>query len=399
MSDTYLIGTCDTKAAELYFLQSTLADQGVQAKIIDVSTQRHSHHAEIPNIALIKDAQQQAEILDGTDRGRSIQMMSEALREYLIRQQDIRGIMGIGGSGGTSLITYALRALPMGIPKIVVSTMASGNTRPFVEATDIVLMPSITDLAGLNSISRRILTHAAFAFAGMIQAPRHDESTDKPALGLTMFGVTTPCVRYIRQQLEQDYDCIVFHATGIGGQSMENLIASGMMHHVIDVTLTEVCDLLMGGILSAGEARMDSVIGRRIPYLGSVGALDMVNFGPMETVPEHYLHRNLYQHNAQVTLMRTTPEENVKMGRWIAAKLNQMEGPVRFLLPEKGVSLIDAPGKPFYDPEADRALFDTLRAEMVQNDQKKLISFPYEINDPAFAEALIANFNEIYHTS
>jgi len=399
MSDTYIIGTCDTKAAELYFIQSTLADQGVQAKIIDVSTQRHSHHAEIPNIALIRDAQSQAEVLDGTDRGKSIQMMAEALREYLTQLPDIRGIMGIGGSGGTSLITYALRALPVGIPKIVVSTMASGNTRPFVEATDIILMPSITDLAGLNSISRRILTNAAHALAGMIHAPLQDVSTDKPALGLTMFGVTTPCVQHIRQQMEQDYDCIVFHATGIGGQSMEKLIASGMMRHVIDVTLTEICDLLMGGILSAGEARMDSVIETRIPYVGSVGALDMVNFGPMDTVPQPYQHRNLYRHNAQVTLMRTTTEENVRMGKWLAVKLNQMEGPVRFLLPEKGVSLIDVPGKPFHDPEADQALFNTLKAEMIQTDQKKLISLPYEINDPAFAEALVASFNEIHHTS
>jgi uncharacterized protein (UPF0261 family) len=258
------------------------------------------------------------------------------------------------------------------------------------------MMYSVTDVQGLNSISRRVLGNAAHALAGMMQhripAAREPQ---KPALGLTMFGVTTPCVQAIAKALEADYDCLVFHATGTGGQSMEKLVDSGLIAGVIDVTTTEVCDLLMGGVFSAGEDRLGAIIRTRVPYVGACGALDMVNFGAMATVPERYRGRNLYVHNPQVTLMRTTPEENLRMGMWIAARLNRMEGPVRFFLPEGGVSLIDAPGMPFHDPEADRALFDTLEAKVVTSANRKLVRLPGNVNDEAFAAALVAAFREI----
>jgi uncharacterized protein (UPF0261 family) len=258
------------------------------------------------------------------------------------------------------------------------------------------MMYSVTDVQGLNSISRRVLGNAAHALAGMMRhaIPASPEPA-RPALGLTMFGVTTPCVQKVAAALEADYDCLVFHATGTGGQSMEKLVDSGLIAGVIDVTTTEVCDLLMGGVFSAGEDRLGAIIRTGVPYVGSCGALDMVNFGAMESVPERYRGRNLYVHNPQVTLMRTTPEENVRMGEWIALRLNRMQGPVRFFLPEGGVSLLDAPGQPFHDPAADAALFDTLEAKVVASANRRLVRLPGNVNDPAFARALVTAFREI----
>jgi len=218
---------------------------------------------------------------------------------------------------------------------------------------------------------------------------------DRPLLGMTRFGFTTPCVDMVRQALESEFDCLVFHATGAGGQSFEKLVDSGMMKCAIDVTTTEVCDHLMGGVLSAGEDRLGAFARTRIPYVGSVGALDMVNFGAMETVPEKYKNRKLYVHNPQVTLMRTTPEENTLMGEWIGKKLNAMTGPVRFLLPLKGVSMIDAPGQAFSWPEADEALFAALERTVEQTGTRRLVKLPLHVNDPEFAAALVENFREI----
>jgi uncharacterized protein (UPF0261 family) len=256
-------------------------------------------------------------------------------------------------------------------------------------------MYSVTDVAGLNRISRQVLGNAAHALAGMLAHRVPPASDAKPAVGLTMFGVTTPCVQQVTKALEDDYDCLVFHATGTGGQSMEKLVDSGLIAGVIDVTTTEVCDLLMGGVFSAGEDRLGAIARTSVPYVGSCGALDMVNFGAMDTVPAHYRGRNLYVHNPQVTLMRTTPEENRRMGEWIAAKLNACQGEVRFLLPEGGVSLIDAPGQPFHDPEADAALFEALEATVQTTGKRRLIRLPHNINDPEFAAALVENFRAI----
>jgi uncharacterized protein (UPF0261 family) len=267
--------------------------------------------------------------------------------------------------------------------------------KDYVGPVDICMMYSVTDVAGINRISEQVLSNAAHALAGMITHARRAQSDTKPAIGLTMFGVTTPCVQAVAKALEERFDTLVFHATGTGGQSMEKLADSGLLAGVVDVTTTEVCDLLMGGVMSAGEDRFGAIIRTRIPYVASCGALDMVNFGSIDTVPAHYRGRNLYQHNPQVTLMRTTAEENERMGRWIGERLNRMEGPVRFLIPQGGVSLLDQPGGTFHDPAADAALFKALEATVRQTPRRRLMRLPCNINDPAFAEALVKNFLEI----
>jgi uncharacterized protein (UPF0261 family) len=335
------------------------------------------------------------------DRGSAVSEMAVAFEHFVTRRRDLGGLISAGGSGGTALATQAMRRLPIGIPKVMVSTVASGDVKPYVGPSDICMMYSVTDVSGINRISEKVLANAAHALAGMIAYSKKDrsEGESKPALGLTMFGLTTPCVQAVCKQLEARYDCIVFHATGTGGQSMEKLVDSGLLAGVLDVTTTEIADELVGGVLTAGPARMDVFARKRIPYVGSCGALDMVNFWAMETVPPQFRQRNLYRHNSNVTLMRTTPEENARIGRFIAEKLNRMDGPVRFLIPEGGVSGIDAPGKPFWHPAADQALFDSISAGVRQSANRRLIRVANHINDPAFAAALVANFNDIAQTS
>jgi uncharacterized protein (UPF0261 family) len=293
------------------------------------------------------------------------------------------------------MITQAMRALPIGVPKVMVSTMASGNVSGYVGGSDITMVYSVTDVAGLNRISRRVLGNAAHALAGMMLNILPQAGYDRLAVGLTMFGVTTPCVQQMIQLLAPRFECLAFHATGTGGQSMEKLLEDNHISGVLDITTTEVCDHLFGGVLACTDDRLGAVVRSRAPYLGSCGALDMVNFGAPETVPQHYRGRKLYPHNPQITLMRTTVEENVRQGRWIAERLNRCEGEVRFLLPEGGVSALDAPGEPFWDPAADAALFDTLAAELRQTDHRKLIHLPYHINDPQFARVGVAEFLKI----
>jgi len=258
------------------------------------------------------------------------------------------------------------------------------------------MMYSVTDVAGLNRISRRVLANAAGAIGGAFrQAGVAIEDDGRPAVGITMFGVTTACVQQVTPLLESRYDCLVFHATGTGGQSMEKLLDSHLLGGVLDLTTTEVCDFLFGGVLACTEDRFGAVARTRAPYVGSCGALDMVNFGGMETIPERYQGRKFYPHNPQVTLMRTTVEENAAQGKWIAAKLNQCDGPVRFLIPEGGVSALDAPGQAFWDPEADAALFAALEANLVQTPQRRLVRVPCHINDPLFAKTAVDHFLEI----
>lgn len=397
MKKAYVIGTFDTKRDELSYVAERIRETGVSVVTVDVSSKPGTADADVANATVAAAHPTDTKFLGATDdRGTAVTMMGEALGEFLLARTDIGGVIGLGGSGNTALVTAAMRRLPVGVPKLMVSTVASGDVSPYVGPNDIAMVYSVTDVAGINRISRVVLGNAAHAIAGMVAHEVPAAREEKPTLGMTMFGVTTPCVTEVRKKLEAEFDPLVFHATGTGGQSMEKLIESGMISHVVDITLTEVCDLHMGGVMSAGEDRMGASIRRGIPYVGSVGALDMVNFAAFDTVPEKFKDRNLYKHNANVTLMRTTAEENAAMGRWIGEKLNQMTAPVRFLLPEKGVSLIDAEGQPFYDPEADEALFHAIEETVKQTADRTVTRLPYNINDPEFAQALVAAFREIH---
>ena len=318
------------------------------------------------------------------------------------RQTGIAGIISAGGSGGTAIVAPGMRVLPAGVPKLIVSTVASGDVSRYVGPTDITMMHSIADVEGLNVISREVLSNAAHAIIGMVQGRRRADrqakvaTVSRLAVGLTMFGVTTPAVKQVVAALGEEAECIVFHATGIGGRSMEKLVDSGMLKAVVDLTTTEVADMLVGGIFPATEDRFGAIIRTRLPYIGSCGALDMVNFGAPETVPERFRGRRLYQHNPQVTLMRTTAEENAAIGRWIGDKLNQMDGPVRFFLPEGGVSSLDAPGQAFHDPSADYALFRALEQTVRQTTTRQLIRVPHNINNPAFATEVVRVFHQLH---
>lgn len=392
----YVAGTFDTKARELTFIANRLERLGLRVVTVDLSTSGKPSPARVHPHEVARHHPQGASAVFTNDRGSAVSAMAEAFERYIATRRDVGGIISAGGSGGTALATPAMRRLPIGIPKVMVSTVASGDVKRYVGPSDICMMYSVTDVSGINRISEQVLANAAHALAGMI-AHRRDASATatKPAIGLTMFGVTTPCVQMVTKALEDEYDCLVFHATGTGGQSMEKLADSGMLAGIIDVSTTEICDLFMGGVMSAGEDRLGAVIRTRIPYVGSCGALDMVNWGPIDTVPQKYKGRKLYVHNPQVTLMRTTAEENAAMGRWIGEKLNRCDGPVRFLIPEGGVSMIDAPGKDFWDPEADAALFNALQETVRQTDRRRLVRLPYHINDPAFAQALVENFRDV----
>ena len=395
----FIIGTCDTKAAELRYLRELLQAAGVEALIVDVGTSGDAApDADIPASQVSACYPQGAQAVFVNDRGRAVAHMAEALRRLLAQRDDVAGVIGIGGSGGTALITPAMRDLDIGVPKVMVSTIASGNVAPYVGSSDIAMIYSVTDVAGLNRISRRVLGNAAHALLGMINGRLPEVAEDKPAIGFSMFGVTTECVNRITEALSPEYDCLVFHATGTGGVSMEKLAASGMLKGLVDITTTEICDLLMGGIFSADETRLDVLASVDLPYVGSCGALDMVNFAGRDTLPKHYRHRLVYEHNPQITLMRTTAEENAKIGCWIGEKLNRCRGPVRFLLPEGGVSALDAPGQPFHDPEADAALFASLEATVHQTPERRLIRCPWHINDPDFAAAAVAEFHDLMRT-
>ncbi|MGB6119101.1 MAG: Tm-1-like ATP-binding domain-containing protein, partial [Mesorhizobium sp.] len=328
------------------------------------------------------------------ERGAAVTAMAAAFVAFVRSRTDIAGIVGIGGGGGTAIATAGMRELPFGVPKLMVSTLASGDVSPYVDVSDIVMMPAVTDLAGLNRISRVVLDNAARAIVAMAQ-PREAETGDKPALGLTMFGVTTTCVTAITERLKADHDCLVFHATGTGGRAMEALAASGAFAGVLDITTTEVCDLLLGGVLPARASRFDVIAQTRLPYVGSVGALDMVNFWAPETIPQRYSGRLFHHHNSNVTLMRTTAEECRMIGEWIGAKMALCKGPVRFLIPEKGVSALDIEGGAFFDPQADAALFEAIERTGRWDANRRLIRLPLHINDPAFADAAVAAFRDI----
>jgi uncharacterized protein (UPF0261 family) len=396
-----ILGTLDTKGVELAFLRHAINARGVTTIVVDAGIlEPPAFLPDIDRHAVAAAASVMiADLVQAGDRGQAVTRMAEGAARVvaqLYAQGNVAGIVGIGGSGNATIASAAMRTLPTGVPKLLVSTIAAGDTRPYIGTTDITMMYSVVDIAGLNRLSRRILGNAATAIAAMAAAEPEEPSTaaERPLVAATMFGVTTPCVTAVRAQLEAlGYEVLVFHATGVGGRSMESLVRDGFLAGVLDITTTELADEVAGGTLSAGPERLEAAGLAGIPQVVSLGALDMANFGPMETVPERFHGRLLYQHNPAVSLMRTTPEENVMLGRLIAEKLNRASGPVALVVPLRGVSMIDAPGAPFFDPEADAALFDALRAHLAP--QVELVEIDAHINDPAFADTLAQTFHRL----
>lgn len=385
----YIAGTFDTKARELFFIRQCLEKLGLRVVTVDLSTSGKTSTASVhPREVARHHPEGETAVFSG-DRGGAVAAMATAFERFVLTRRDLGGIISAGGSGGTTLATAGMRALPVGVPKVMVSTMASGDTRAYVGPSDICMMYSVTDVQGINQISERVLANAAHALAGMITHPPLTSQAERPAIGLTMFGVTTPCVQAVTRLLGDKYDCLVFHATGTGGQSMEKLADSDLLAGVLDVSTTEIADEIAGGILSAGPHRLDVFARRTLPWVGSCGALDMANFGPWESVPERFRGRRLYRHNPSVTLMRTTTDECRAIGEFLVGKINAMRGPVRFLIPEGGVSSIDKPGQPFHDPDADRVLFETIERGFRAGPDRQLLRLPHHINDEAFAQALV----------
>ncbi len=392
MRRIYVIGTADTKGAELRFLAQAIAAGGGAPVIVDVGIGTPSIAPDV--VAAQVAAHGAPGLLALQDRGAAVCAMAEAFMRFITTRDDIAGLIGIGGSGGTAIVTAGMRTLAIGVPKLMVSTLASGDTSPYVGVSDIVMMPSITDLAGLNRISRGVLGRAAAAITAMagVSPP---PAGDRPAIGMTMFGVTTPAVTQVLERLGSTVEGMVFHATGTGGRTMEALVDSGFLEGVIDLTTTEVADLLCGGVLPAGPDRLDCIARTKMPYVGSVGACDMVNFWAPGTVPDRYKDRLFHRHNANVTLMRTNAEDNAAIGAWIAAKLNRCEGPVHVLLPGAGVSALDVEGGAFFDPAADAALFDALQKGLQPTASRRVTRLPLHINDPAFADSVVAAYRQM----
>jgi len=396
MSAVYVVGTADTKDAELRYVRDVVAARELDTVLVDVGTSGHRSTADVTPDQIAAFHPDGPQAVRSDDRGTAVAAMALALERFVVANEaDIGGLVALGGSGGTALVSPAMRALPVGRPKVLVSTVASGNVAPYVGPADIAMMYAVTDVAGLNRISRQVLGNAANAIAGMVANPVPARADDRPAVGLTMFGVTTPVVTQLVATLGERYDPLVFHATGTGGQSMEKLVDSGLVAGVLDITTTEVADLVVGGVFPATEDRLGAIQRTGVPYVGSCGALDMVNFGAPDTIPARFDDRLFHVHNPQVTLMRTTADENAEFARFLAARLNQCPGPVRFLLPERGVSALDADGKPFWDPTADEALFAILEQLVEQTERRRLVRVPHHINDAEFGDAVLDAFAEV----
>ncbi len=396
----WVVGTFDTKAAELDYLAGLLRAAGVRVVTVDIGTRSAPGAADIEAATVARHHPRGAgAVFEPSDRGEAVIAMSEALVE-LVRERlaagAIQAMLGVGGSGGSSMIAPAMRLLPIGSPKLLVSTMAAGDVSAYVGVADLTLMYPVTDIAGLNRLSRTILANAAHALAGMLlhRVPA-DHGADKPSIGLTMFGVTTPCVQAVRGLLEADFDTQVFHANGAGGRTLEALAAAGMLRAVVDITTTEVGQHLAGGVCDAGPNRLDAAARHGLPWVGSVGALDMINWGAPATIPERHRGRAFHVHNAQVTLMRSNAQELEAAAQRMAEQLNRARGPVRLLLPLGGLSMIDAPGQPFHDPAADAVLFDALERLFKVSDTHRLLKLPHHINDPAFAAALAGELRAV----
>jgi uncharacterized protein (UPF0261 family) len=400
MATVVLLGTLDTKGDEYDFLRRKVREEGVDVLLVDTGVLGVPlAEPDISRQEVAAAAGASAEDLAGSgDRGAAVEAMARGAAEIvkeLHSQGRLDAVLALGGSGGTAIATHAMRELPVGVPKLVVSTMASGDTRPYVGAVDVTLMYSVVDIAGLNPISERILGNAAAAAAGMAKSQGPQAEAEKPLVGASMFGVTTPSVTEARKRLEElGYEVLVFHATGTGGQSMEALMRSGFITASLDITTTELADELVGGVLSAGAERLEAAGELGIPQVVSLGALDMVNFGPFESVPAQFSDRLLYKHNPTVTLMRTTPEECAELGRVIAQKLNRSQGPLTVFVPLKGVSLIATEGQVFHDPAADEALFGALREHLDPDVDVRELEL--DVNDPEFANAMADRLHALY---
>ena len=393
MKTIAVAGTFDTKGKEFLYVKELIEELGLKTYMINMGVFDSEIEVDVSNKEIAKEAGYDIEdIVSRRDRAMATEALSkgmELLIPRLYAEGKFDGIISFGGSGGTSLVTPAMRALPIGVPKMMVSTMASGNVSQYVGTSDIIMMPSIVDVAGLNKISKTIFKNAVLAIAGMVGMAdkiKKVEEDEKPLIAATMFGVTTPCVDFAKEYLEErGYEVLVFHATGTGGKTMESLIDAGFFKGVLDITTTEWCDEIVGGVLGAGPNRLEAAGRNHVPQVVSVGALDMVNFGPIDTIPEKFKDRNLYEHNPTVTLMRTTVEENIKFGQKIAEKLNASFGKTVLILPLKGVSMIDAPGQPFYGSKEDEALFDTLKNN-IDKDKVNIVEMDNNINEKAFAQ-------------
>lgn len=391
MKTIAIAGTFDTKGNEYAYVKELIESLGFGTFTIHTGVFEPIFEPDVSNKEIAEAAGIDIETLvRKKDRALATEMLSKGMEKLvpeLYKQGKFDGIISFGGTGGTSLVTPAMRNLPIGVPKVMVSTVASGNTSQYVGTSDIVMIPSIVDVAGLNSISTKIFTNAVFAIAGMLKFENKKVVEKKPLVAATMFGVTTPCVTAASKYLEdRGYEVLVFHATGIGGQTMESLIDGGFIEGVLDLTTTEWADEIIGGVLNAGPHRLEGAAKNNIPQVVSVGAIDMCNFGPYETVPERFKERNLYKHNPTVTLMRTTVEENDAIGKKLVEKLNMAKEKTVLFLPLKGVSAIDVEGQVFYGAEEDKMLFDTLR-EGVNKDIVEIVEMDCAINDIEFAEA------------
>ncbi|MYB00490.1 UPF0261 family protein [Candidatus Poribacteria bacterium] len=394
-----IVGTMDTKGIEFGFIKTQIESTGVSTCVINTGILGEPQLT--PDISADEVAQAGGSSLqalrDEGDRGNSVTIMAQGAAALAAEKHaagEIDGIISLGGSAGTTIGTTAMQAVPVGVPKLMVSTLASGDTSPYVQSKDISMMYSVVDIAGINRLSRQILANAAGAIVGMVNAEVPETTADKPLIAATMFGVTTPCVTKAREILEAaGYEVLVFHATGTGGQAMEDLVKGGFLAGVLDATTTELADELVGGILSAGPDRLEAAGESGLPQVVAPGALDMVNFGPPDTVPENFSDRLFYQHNPTVTLMRTTAEETAELGRIMARKLSEAQGPTTVIIPTQGVSAIDKTGQPFDSPEARTAWIDNLKAHI--GDNVTVIEMDAHINDDEFAtklaETLLAN--------
>ena len=387
-----IVGTLDTKGMEFQFIKERIEASGTSTYVINTGIMGEppfEPEVSAGEVAAAGGTSLQA-LQDGGDRGVAVAAMAEGAAKIIAElQRDgrIDGVISLGGSAGTTIGTTAMRAVPVGVPKIMVSTLASGDTSPYVDTKDISMMYSVVDIAGINSLSRQILANAAGAIVGMVNA-EVPAAEDKPLIGATMFGVTTPCVTKARELLEEaGYEVLVFHATGAGGRAMEDLVKGGFIVGVLDVTTTELADELGGGVLSAGPDRLEAAGELGVPQVVAPGALDMVNFGPPDTVPEQFKDRTFYQHNPTVTLMRTTVEENAELGKIMGQKLSQAKGPTTVIIPKQGVSAIDKEGQPFYSAEAEAAWIENLKANL--GDNVTLIEMDNHINDDTFATKLV----------